>query len=831
MATQTPVRMRPGRQTQPLPTYTPMTATLVGTPFDHPDWIFEPKFDGLRVIAYFDGRAITLVSRNNKPQEGMFPDVAAALRQALARPTVVDGEVVCFDDEGRTSFRVLQQRFHLLDPSEIGSRAERYPSSIFLFDLLWLDGRDLTDEPLLRRKQLLQNAVGWSDRVRWTEFHEEYGTKLFHDACRRGDEGIVGKLTSSRYVGRRDAAWVKIKCLGRQEFVVGGFTDPQRSRVGLGALLVGYYEHDRLAYAGKVGTGYTHEVLLDLRRRLGSLEQVDSPFKVGHPPAGPGVHWVKPELVADVAFAEWTTSGLLRQPRFEGLRSDKDPRECRRERPRPTREDIAQAEATMPKSEPTDSASLQEYELRRNFRETPEPAPGRGRPHRRPIFVIQEHHATRLHYDFRLEANGVLKSWAVTKEPSLDPAVKRLAIRVEDHPLSYAGFEGTIPEGHYGAGEVHIWDHGTFETLEPTRTLADGLEAGRLSFALHGDKLNGRFSLVRMKGQGKKEHWLLIKGRDEYARPASATEGPSRPASTAPRTTKKPPQEQARDEPPLDVEITNPAKVLFPDDGLAKADVVAYYRKVAPRLLPFLKDRPITLERLPEGLGEGKPHFWQKHTPNSYPGWIPRVKLETERGKPVEYLLVNDLPTLLFLVNQGAITFHPWLSRLDTLDRPDFVLFDLDPGEGTFADAAAVARKLHDELTAEGHEAVVKTSGKAGLHVLVPWRDVGGYDEARAWAVAVARRVAEAMPDTATTEIRKAKRGKRVYVDVMQNARGHHAVPPYVLRPVPGAPVSTPLRWPELRADLAPQQFNLRTVPARIARQKSDPLEPLLAER
>jgi bifunctional non-homologous end joining protein LigD len=812
-----------------------MAATLVDRPFDHPGWIFEPKFDGLRVHVRFDGRDVTLLSRNDRPQEGMFPDVAAALRKSVLRPSVLDGEVVCFDDEGRTSFRALQQRFHLQDPAEIRSRAERLPASIFLFDLLWLDGRDLTGEPLTERKRLLRSAVAWSDRVRWTEYREGNGKELFRSACRRGDEGVIGKLLSSRYVGRRDPAWVKVKCLGRQEFVVGGFTDPQRSRVGIGALLVGYYEDDRLVYAGKVGTGYTRDVLLDLRTRLGRLERRGSPFDAGEPPAGPGVHWVRPELVAEIGFAEWTQHGLLRQPRFEGLRTDKDPRDCRRERPRDTAADVNKAEVTMPatKKKAAAPAALDEYEAKRNFRATPEPAPARAKPHAAPIFVIQEHHATRLHYDFRLEAEGVLKSWAVTNEPSMDPAVKRLAVRVEDHPLAYATFEGTIPEGHYGAGEVSVWDRGTFQNLDPARDVPDGIAAGKLSFALHGERLNGRFSLVRMGGRaggrGKRENWLLIKGRDEFAAPSGAA-APGTPARRSSAKRAAPAAKVVSDEKPPDgVEVTNPGKVLFPDDGITKADVAAYYRKVAPRLLPFLKDRPVTLERLPDGLGEGRPHFWQKNTPDSYPAWVPRAEFETERGKPVKYVLVNDLPTLLFLVNQGSLTFHPWLSRVESPDRPDFVLFDLDPGPAAFADVVAVAKAVHAELAGEGREAVVKTSGKTGLHVLAPWAGRGGFDAARAWALGVAERVAGALPDVATVEIRKAKRAGRVYVDVLQNARGHHAVPPDVLRPVPGATVSTPLRWAELTPGLDPKKFTLRSVPARLARLKEDPMAPLEA--
>jgi bifunctional non-homologous end joining protein LigD len=274
------------------------------------------------------------------------------------------------------------------------------------------------------------------------------------------------------------------------------------------------------------------------------------------------------------------------------------------------------------------------------------------------------------------------------------------------------------------------------------------------------------------------------------------------------------------------VTCTSLDKVIDPDAGITKGDVIDYYRRIAPRLLPWLADRPVTLERLPDGL-EGE-HFWQKNTPASYPDWIPRVDLPSEAGKPVHYALVNDEDTLLYMVNQGALTFHVWFSRVPDLDRPDFVLFDLDPSEATFADAVAVARELHGVLKDEGNPAFLKTSGKSGLHILVPWTQSGGYTEARAWALVIAERVVQALPEQATTERTKAKRGKRLYVDVMQNARGKHAVAPYVLRAVPGAPVSTPLGWRELTADLDPARFNLETIFRRLARQKHDPLAGLL---
>lgn len=313
-----------------------MLCSLVDQPFDHPSWVFEPKYDGLRVLGRFERGRVTLLSRNNQPQDFQFPDVVNALEAGLKKPALVDGEVVCFDDRGRTSFRMLQQRFHLKDEDEVRERSRKYPAYIYLFDLLYFDRYDLRGLPLHDRKQVLRQAVRWSDDVRWTETTVGRGKRLLAQACRQGQEGIIGKHLDSRYVGGRSSAWVKVKCIGRQEFVIGGFTDPQRSRVGLGALLVGYYGNDRkqLLYAGKVGTGYTCEMLLDLRRRLDALEQKACPFDRDDRPCAMAAHWVKPRLVAEIAFSEWTQNDRLRQPRFEGLRPDKKPRDCVRERPR-----------------------------------------------------------------------------------------------------------------------------------------------------------------------------------------------------------------------------------------------------------------------------------------------------------------------------------------------------------------------------------------------------------------------------------------------------------------------------------------------------------------
>jgi bifunctional non-homologous end joining protein LigD len=313
-----------------------MLCTLVEHAFDDENWTFEPKLDGLRVICRFDGKTLTLLSRNDKPQDFQFPEIVEALTRSLKAPAILDGEIVCFDEHGRPSFRELQQRFHITNAQTVRLRMAKHPASIYLFDILAFDDEDLRDQPLTKRKQLLRRAISrWRSPLFWTEGTRGKGISLLKETCAHGGEGIVAKRLDSRYVSTRSGAWLKIKCSGRQEFVIGGWTDPQRSRVGLGALLVGYYNDNgkRLMYAGKVGTGFNNQSLLEIRQRLEQLAQDTNPFDEGDPPGGENVHWVKPVLVAEIAFAEWTQHSILRQPRFEGLREDKKPKDVRREKP------------------------------------------------------------------------------------------------------------------------------------------------------------------------------------------------------------------------------------------------------------------------------------------------------------------------------------------------------------------------------------------------------------------------------------------------------------------------------------------------------------------
>jgi DNA ligase D-like protein (predicted ligase) len=307
----------------------PMLATLVEAPPKGSGWIYEPKLDGVRVLVHVTGGKGRLWSRNRKPLEGGYPELVTALETASRGDAVLDGEIVAIDpDTGLSSFARLQQRMQLRD----AVRAARTGVAVrlYLFDCLYYEGVDLTNLPLVDRKKVLRDVVWFADPIYFTPHRSTGSAAMYRDACARGAEGIIAKRADSRYVGTRSADWLKIKCVLQQEFVIGGYTAPQGSREHLGALLVGYYDGGTLRYAGKVGTGYDTATLRLLHRKLAPLARRTSPFAPGPVPAGE-VHWVTPKLVAQIGFGEWTTAGLLRHPRYLGLRDDKAARDVRRE--------------------------------------------------------------------------------------------------------------------------------------------------------------------------------------------------------------------------------------------------------------------------------------------------------------------------------------------------------------------------------------------------------------------------------------------------------------------------------------------------------------------
>lgn len=315
---------------RPMPAWIPpMLATLTEQLPTQGDWVYEPKLDGVRALVYATRGTIRLYSRNRNPLNSAYPELTEALNDAVRGDAVLDGEIVAFDAErGITSFARLQQRMQLRDPVRAGR--SQVAVHLYLFDCMYYEGIDLTRLPLLERKSVLKDIVWFEDPVRLTPFQTTGAQVMLRKACAEGAEGIMAKRAESPYVSARSADWLKIKCLRRQEFVIGGYTAPRGSRERLGALLVGYYDGDALRYAGKVGTGYDRGTLQLLHRRLTPLHRATSPFAKGPKPAG-DVQWVSPKLVGEIGFSEWTSAGLLRHPRFIGLREDKPAREVHRE--------------------------------------------------------------------------------------------------------------------------------------------------------------------------------------------------------------------------------------------------------------------------------------------------------------------------------------------------------------------------------------------------------------------------------------------------------------------------------------------------------------------
>jgi bifunctional non-homologous end joining protein LigD len=304
-----------------------MKAVLSDRPFSDPAWVFERKLDGERCGALRSAGRVKLLSRTGESLNNTYPELADAL--AVDGPDLlIDGEVVAFAG-GQTSFERLQQRIGIRDPE----RARQSPVSVYyyVFDLLELGGEDVRPLPLLERKARLRAAVEWHDGLRFTTYRRGEGETAFRSACARGWEGVIAKRADSPYVPSRSRDWLKLKCAHGQELVIGGWTAPRGSRKHLGALLVGYYQGDKLRYAGKVGTGFGAATLEQLATELERRELDTSPFHSGDPPRG--ARWAEPELVAQIGFAEWTRDGKLRQPRYQGLRPDKPAREVVRERP------------------------------------------------------------------------------------------------------------------------------------------------------------------------------------------------------------------------------------------------------------------------------------------------------------------------------------------------------------------------------------------------------------------------------------------------------------------------------------------------------------------
>ncbi len=493
---------------------------------------------------------------------------------------------------------------------------------------------------------------------------------------------------------------------------------------------------------------------------------------------------------------------------------------------------------------------LEKYNKKRRFEKTPEPEGKLKKNTGKLSFVIQRHDASRLHYDFRLEAEGVLKSWAVPKGPSLNPSDRRLAVMVEDHPISYGSFKGIIPAGNYGAGRVDIWDHGTYEPHDENgdpiteKEFLQNLREGSIKFRMHGKKLKGSFALVQMKGRGD-QNWLLIKHRDDYATDEAydAEEFATKTAlkaSKEKREAKKTKRPALKKLPPKDekttttktvagkkLTFTNTGKLYFPDEGITKGEVIEYYNTISRYILKYLKDRPQSLRRTPNGIKDGG--FFHKDVGDDVPDWIDKYPVWSESAnKEVNYIVCNDKATLLYMANMGCIEINPWNSRTVSPDKPDYLVLDLDPSDkNTFDQVIETAQVIHDILDRAKCPSYCKTSGATGLHIYVPLGAQYDYEQARMFAEMVATLAQEQLLEFTSLERSLKKRGDMIYIDYLQNKQGQTLSSVYSARPKPGATVSTPLDWKEVRPGLSPSDFTIKNIHARL-RKKGDLFAPVL---
>ncbi|HEY9419970.1 MAG TPA: DNA ligase D [Thermoanaerobaculia bacterium] len=634
----------------------PQLATLVEEVPKAGEWIHEIKYDGYRALCEIRDGEARLITRNGKDWTDRFTPIATAAETLPVRQAILDGEVVVLEPDGTTSFQSLQNAL-----SENRQRDLVY----FAFDLLYLDGYDLRKATLLERKEALEALLaGRGGAIRMGEHIQGAGDEFYRHACNFALEGIICKRADAPYHSGRNKDWLKVKCLKRQEFVIVGFTDPEKSRVGFGALLLAVNQGKDLVFAGKVGTGFNDKTLRELRARLGKME-IDKPaFK--NAPRGAEArrsHWVRPELVGEVAFTEWTRDNILRHPTFQGLREDKNPEEI--------------------------------------VRETPQAAPP--------------------------------EAEAVPVKPAAKPAAKKAASK----------------------------------------------------------------------------------------KAASPKAGPKPPVRPKPEEAPLPSKGKKREAEIAGVRFSNVDKVLYPEQGVTKGELAAYYVRVADWILPHLKDRPLTLVRCPEG--RAKQCFYQKHISEHVPPSVHRVEIT---GDPEPYGAVGDLEGLLSLVQMGVLELHIWGSHVDRIEQPDYIVFDLDPDEGLDWDRVVEgAYAMRDFLTGLGLQTFLKTTGGKGLHVVLPLTRRDDWDDVKAFTKAVAEAMVAADPNRYTSKLPKASRKGKVFIDYLRNGRGATSICAYSTRSREGSPVSVPLFWEELETGVRGNTYTIRNIFERLESLPSDPWE------
>jgi bifunctional non-homologous end joining protein LigD len=604
----------------------PTLATAVDRPPSGETWLHEIKIDGYRIFARRRGGKVALLTRTGLDWTARFKPIADAIAKLPGGDLALDGEVAVLDKNGGSSFAALQDAL---------SRKETKPLRYIVFDLLYRDGEDWRGAKLIDRKAALRDLLGGgTGPLVYSDHIAAKGSEVFAQAAKLGLEGVVSKRADVAYREGRSREWLKSKCVARQEFVIVGFTDSTAHR-GIGALALGYYDDGALRYAGRVGTGFDHRTALDLAKRLKPLAVERVPFAKLPAEVRRGVHWVKPELVCEVEFLNWTADDVLRQASFQGLREDKPAKSITRERPLPAREVAKEAAKDDPPDDPPARASTRK---------------------------------------------GV-------------------------------------------------------------------------------EKIEG-------------------------------------------------------------VPITHPDRIIFPDLGITKRQLIEYYASVAEWILPHIANRPLSLLRCPAGIGDSC--FFQKHFTTGMKS-IGRVTVKEKSG-PGDYLVLRDVKDLVLLIQEGIVEIHPWGATADDPDQPDQFIFDFDPAPKLpFTAVVDAAKTMRDYLAAMKIESFCKTTGGKGLHVVAPIRRDVEWAELKEFTKKIAANFATAAPRQFTINPLKRERTARIFVDYLRNDRGSTAVAPYVVRARPGAPIALPLEWHDVNARLDPSRYTIASVPKLLALRKNDP--------
>lgn len=446
------------------------------------------------------------------------------------------------------------------------------------------------------------------------------------------------------------------------------------------------------------------------------------------------------------------------------------------------------------------------YNKKRNFKKTKEPKGSKEKTNKKLRFVVQHHIARKDHYDLRLEWNGVMKSWAVPKGPSYNIKDKRLSIMVEDHPLSYRNFEGTIPKGEYGGGTVMLFDEGYYEVLGDFNK---GLKSGIIKFILKGQRLKGAWSLVHFK----EDNWLLIKDEDEYFvyRDINSIDTSIRTGRTMEEIEKEKPRKKKNDKDRVEgIDISSKDKLI--DKNISKLDVIKYYQLIAKRMMPFLEYRIISAVRCPEGIDGDS--FFKKHFEKECEGFSKIYLLNKDKEKE-DYYYITGIKGLINEAQMNSIEFHTWGSAIQNLEKPDIMVFDLDPDEGLslkkLRDGVKDLKSILDDLKLKAY---LKTSGGKGYHIVVPIKNAD-WEEFRSIAKNIAVLMETKWPEKYTTNIRKEKRKNKIFIDWVRNTRGATSIAPYSLRARKKLPVSMPIFWDELDK-IKPNEITIKNVLKRL---------------